>query len=116
MPFADKEPKAQSGEVHSPSSHSMLVAELGPEEAQASRWSSIQLCSAAVNFLHRSIYKVLSKMQAWTRDWLKEGQPGKQAWQLPITSAHWSGPGGSKLLSARDTGLVLEQYLGSQPA
>lgn len=102
--------------MHSPSSHSVLVAELGPEGAQASRWSSVQLCSADVNFLHRSIYKVLSKMQTWNRNWLKEEQLGKQARQLPITSAYRSGPGGSILLSARDTGLVLEQYLGSQPA
>ena len=77
MSFADKEPNAQSGEVHSPSSHSMLVAELRPEGARASRWSSVQPCSADVNFSYRSVYKVLSKMQAWTRDWLKEEQPGK---------------------------------------
>ena len=58
-----------------------------------------------VNSSHGLIYTVLSQMQGWTRDWPKEEQPGKEAWQLPITSVHWAGPGGSVLLSARDRGL-----------
>lgn len=67
-PFADNEARAQSREVHGPRSHSLLVAELGPEGTLASSWSPVQLFLTNVNSSHGSIYKVLSKMQGWTRD------------------------------------------------